>query len=66
MRLGILAGAVAGVCRIEVEGLQPSLPTLTGVRADYLQGITAGRVAVLDAAKMLADPGIIVEEEIVQ
>jgi purine-binding chemotaxis protein CheW len=40
------------------------LPTLTGIRADYLKGVTAERLIVLDLARILADPRIIVHEEI--
>jgi purine-binding chemotaxis protein CheW len=40
MELGILADAILGVRSITVEELQPALPTLTGIRAEYLKGIT--------------------------
>ena len=46
------------------RSLQPSLPTLTGIRADYLKGVTAERLVVLDLARILADPKIIVHEEV--
>ena len=55
---GILADALLSVGHVSLDELQPSLPTLTGVRAEYLKGVTAGRLAVLDAAKLLADPKI--------
>jgi purine-binding chemotaxis protein CheW len=47
-----------------VDSLQPSLPTLTGIRAEYLKGVTSERLVVLDLARILADPGIIVHEEV--
>ena len=62
MQLGVLADAIRGVCRIPLADLQPSLPTLTDVRADYLRGITSGRLVVLDAAKILSDPRIVVDD----
>jgi purine-binding chemotaxis protein CheW len=64
MRFGILADAIAGVHRIAASDLQPSLPTLTGIREDYLKGVTPGCIVVLDAAKLLADESIIVQEQV--
>lgn len=62
LQLGILADAIRGVREIPPGELQPSLPTLTDVRADYLRGITSDRLVVLDAAKLLSDPRILVED----
>jgi purine-binding chemotaxis protein CheW len=44
--------------------LQTSLPTLTGIRADYLKGISDERLVVLDVDRILSDPRIIVHEEV--
>ena len=63
MEFGLLADATVGVRSISSDGLQPSLPTLTGIRSEYLRGVTAERLIVLDAARILADPNIIVHEE---
>ena len=63
MRFGLLADAVAGVRRIPLREMQPPLPTLTGIRQEYLQGVTGQRLVILDAAKILADPRVIVREE---
>ncbi len=64
MVFGIVADAISGVRRIRRAEIQPSLPTLTGIRADYLQGVTAERVVVLDAGKLLADEKLIVQEQV--
>jgi len=64
MEFGILADAILGVQDISLEGFQTKLPTLTGIREDYLKGITAERLVVLDAAKMLHHDGIVVHEEV--
>lgn len=64
MTLGLLADAAVGVRVLPVESLQTSLPTLNGVRSDYLKGVTADRVVVLDIDRILADPKIIVHEEV--
>jgi purine-binding chemotaxis protein CheW len=64
LELGVLADVIVGVRSIPADSLQPSLPTLTGIRADYLKGVTAGRLVVLDLARILSDPKIIVHEEV--
>lgn len=60
---GLLADAIVGVRSIPVEGLQASLPTLSGIRSDYLKGVTAERLVVLDLDRMFEDPKIVVHEE---
>ena len=65
MELGLLADAIVGVRSLPVVSLQPSLPTLIGIRGDYLKGVTAERLVVLDLARILADPKIIVQQEVV-
>ena len=62
MVFGILADAISGVRYIPRADIQPSLPTLTGIREDYLHGVTAERVVVLDAEKLLSDEKLIVQE----
>jgi len=64
MVFGILADAVIGARRIRLAGIQPSLPTLTGVREAYLKGVTAERTVILDAEKLLADETIVVQEQV--
>lgn len=63
MEFGILADAILGVRLIPLRELQPSLPTLTEVRADYLKGVTEERLVVLDGGAILSDRRIIVQEE---
>ena len=64
LELGLLADVIVGVRSIPADSLQPSLPTLTGIRGEYLKGVTAERLVVLDLARILADPKIIVHEEV--
>jgi len=64
MDLGILADDVAGVRSVPVSQLQASLPTLSGIGQEYLRGVTGDRLVVLDAARILGDPKIIVHDEI--
>lgn len=64
MELGLMADTVIGVRSIPRASLQPSLPTLTGIRAQYLLGVTDERLVVLDLDSVLADPRILIHEEV--
>jgi purine-binding chemotaxis protein CheW len=64
LEFGLLADAITGVRSISVEGLQSSLPTLTGIRADYLKGVTTESIVVLDVNRILTDPKILVQDEV--
>jgi purine-binding chemotaxis protein CheW len=64
MRLGILADVIVGVRSIALQDLQASLPTLTGIREEYLRGVTRERLAVLDVGRILTDRNIVVQEEV--
>ena len=64
LELGLLADVIVGGRTIPAGSLQPSLPTLIGIREEYLKGVTAERLVVLDMARILADPKIIVHEEV--
>lgn len=64
MEFGILADAIIGVRPVPFNELQPSLPTLTGIRADYLKGVTKERIVVLDAKKILFDKKIVVHKDV--
>lgn len=61
---GIVADSITGVRSIPITEIQPSLPTLTGVREEYLKGVLEDRIVVLDTMKILSDPKIIVHEEV--
>lgn len=64
LEFGLLADVIVGACSVAADSLQPSLPTLTGIRAEYLKGIGKDRLVVLDVERILADPKIIVHQEI--
>ena len=64
MELGILADLIVGVRTVSLNALQPSLPTLVGIREEYLKGVTAERLVLLDVARILTDQRIIVQEEV--
>lgn len=64
MEFGVLADVILGARNVSLSELQPSLPTLTGIRQEYLQGVTEERVVILDAEKLLSDKKIIIHEEV--
>jgi purine-binding chemotaxis protein CheW len=64
MQFGILADSIVDARRISSTALLPSLPTLTGVRAEYLMGITQEGLVVLDGGKILTDRSIVVHENV--
>ena len=63
VELGIRADVVLGMWSISRGDIQPSLPTLIGVRDKYLRGITKDAVIILDIQKLLADENLIVQAE---
>lgn len=63
MTFGILADEILGVRLVPGDAIQPSLPTLTGIRDDYLKGITGERTIILDGNRILTDRRIIVYDE---
>ncbi len=64
MELGLLADRIVGVHFIPKKKIQPPLPTLTGIRSEFLSGVTSERLIVLDIQKMLKDPRLIVNQEV--
>jgi len=58
IEFGILADELLEITKIPLNEIQYSLPTLTGIRADYLKGITKDRIVILDALKLLSDDKI--------
>jgi purine-binding chemotaxis protein CheW len=64
LEIGLLADVIIGMSSVPAESLQPSLPTLTGIRADYLKGVTERRLVVLAVDRILTDPKIMVHEEV--
>ena len=63
MEFGVLADVIVGFRAMPLAGLQQIIPTLTGVREEYLLGITEERLIILDAGKILSDEKIVINEE---
>jgi len=63
MEIGILADQIVGIRSISPLEVLTSLPTLTGIRAEYLRGVTRDRVVILDAKQLLSDRSILLRQE---
>lgn len=64
MEFGILADEIVGTRSLPLAELQPPLATLTGIREEYLKGVTRRHTALLDGEKLLSDGKIVVHDEI--
>lgn len=62
MEVGILADSIVAVRHVRQTEIQPPLPTLTGIREEYLRGVTNERLIILDMEKFLSDQKMIVNE----
>jgi len=64
MEFGILADAILGVGPVSLDAIQALPLTVSEIGAEYMRGVTADRVIILDAEKILGDERIIVHEEV--
>jgi purine-binding chemotaxis protein CheW len=61
---GILADDIVGMRTVALDELQTCLPTLTGMGAEFLTGVTPDRLVVLDGHKLLTDDRLLVHAEV--
>jgi purine-binding chemotaxis protein CheW len=61
---GLLADEILGLVEIPVSRIQPSPPTLPNAGAAALSGVTSDGWALLNAAGMLADRDLVVDENV--
>lgn len=64
MEFGILADSILGARLVSVRSIQASLPTLTGIRQEYLRGVTSDRMVILDARRLLTERALVVNAEV--
>jgi len=64
MELGILSDEIVGIRNIPRDDLQRFLPTLSGIRAEYLKGVTSERLVILEMEKLLTDKQLVINEEV--
>ncbi|WP_136415131.1 chemotaxis protein CheW [Herbaspirillum sp. ST 5-3] len=61
MEFCVLAEEIAGMEQVSEGTLQHALPTMGSKQTNYLKGVTADRVAVLDAEQLLSDARLVVD-----
>jgi purine-binding chemotaxis protein CheW len=66
MAFGILVDTIVAVRDIDRKALQAPLPTLSAIRGEYLLGVTAEHVAIIDADKLLRDRSLVVDEVVAE
>ncbi len=61
---GILSNGFEGIMQIPINKLQTSLPTLTGIKQEFLKGVTPDGIVLLDGKKLLLCKQIVVDETV--
>jgi purine-binding chemotaxis protein CheW len=64
LEFAILTDKILGVAKAYKDELLKTLPTLKGIREDFLKGITPERVIILDQNKILNDERLIINEQV--
>lgn len=61
----LLTDGLNGIQTISNEQIQSSLPTLKGIREDFLKGVSSDGTVILDGRKLLASKVLILDEAVV-
>ncbi|MEI6309189.1 MAG: chemotaxis protein CheW [bacterium] len=64
IEFGLLAESVTGLRSLLIGTLQAELPTLGGVGAEFLRGVTAEGLILLDGLKLIGSAHLLVQEEV--
>jgi len=64
MEFGVLADSIAGMRSLKAHELLPPPDAFTGLREEFLSGVTAERLALLDMGKIMSDPRVVVHDEV--
>lgn len=62
MVAGILADVITGVRSIPLINIQQAPPTITGIRAEYMKGVTGDQLIILNVENIFSDEKMIVNE----
>lgn len=62
MEVGVLADSILAVRLIACRDLEPPMPTISGIRANFVKAVTTGPVVLLDVDRILGDKTIVVNE----
>lgn len=63
MEFGILADEILGRGAVAKDTIQTSIPTVTGIGATYLKGVTSEQLIILDGKRILGDRALIIHQE---
>lgn len=64
MELALLTDGIEEIQKIPSAHIQPSLPTLTGTKLEFLKGVTRERIILLNGEKLLGSQQILVNETV--
>lgn len=64
IEIGLLVDTVAGVHSVRRTALQAAPASGSAIEGGFLRGVTEDRLAVLDAAAILADPRLVINEDV--
>lgn len=64
MEFGILADVVYGIQTVDLEDINATPPTVSGIGEAYLTGVTKEGLIILNASKLLGDQKMVIEEEV--
>ena len=64
MEFGVLADSIVGMRSFKPQEILAAPDAFTGLREEYLAGVTSERCALLDMRKIISDPRIVVHEEV--
>lgn len=61
MEFGILADAIVGIQKVPISDIQSDIPTLSGIRQEFLKGVTPNGIVLLDGEKLLSSKHLVVD-----
>jgi purine-binding chemotaxis protein CheW len=64
LEVGLLANDVQSVGTLSLSNLEPALPTVTHIAAEYTRGVTPDMIVLLDLEAIMQDRRMIVHEEV--
>lgn len=64
MEFALLTDGIEGIQKIPFHAIQSSLSLLSGAKVDFLKGVTAEKIILINAEKLLSSKQIIVNETV--
>lgn len=64
VEFALLTDGFTGIKTVSKDELQITLPTLTGIRQDFLKGLLIDGTVILDGEKLLTSPHLVIDESI--